>query len=201
MGTLARSVRVLARGSARRSNSPERHPLFPAWSAVIGSLAVGAGLSLTVPVPLRVAAGAVALLTILVGLGMRGISVRRAEALAGGLLVVAAWTMSCLLLDGLPPLCLGLGALAGLGTLARLWEGAASRPWGLWLCRLSWAGLAGILVAAKQPLLGGIVVLTACADELLRLQPARRARAGALADVAWASAWFLVAFASTYWAT
>lgn len=196
LGTLTRGIRLLVRPSrdARRNGRAWRH----AQNTIV-SLAAGAALVTLVPYPVRVlAAGSLVLCTVM-ALVTRRNSAAVLRAIALGIQVLAAWTGAYLLLAGQAQPSIGLGILAGAGTCARLWHGVDQRPWSLWIVRVSWAGLLGAVVFARQPLLAGLVAITACADDLHRMQPVRRGDAGALASLGWMGAWLLVSFASTYW--
>jgi hypothetical protein len=123
------------------------------------------------------------------------------EAMAAltGLQVSIAWALG-LARTGpwLQPLLL-LGVAAGLGSWLRLRYGTAGGRATLWSTRLLWMAWGGLLLATRQPLLAGLVALTALADDLHRLGPRRPAAAAALLDAGWLGTWLLVALAASYW--
>jgi hypothetical protein len=195
-GTLARSARVLARRS-RLAAAGDRY-----WRLIAIGLccvAAGAGLASLLSGQARLVALLAFLLCTLAALATNRRTTRTMVAAVTTVQVLAAWTSAFLLLGGEGEFGPTLAVLAGAGTFSRLSHAIEPRAWSRWAARLCWAGLLVALVMARQPLLAGLVALTACADDLYRLQPLRRGDAGVLAAVSWVGAWVLVAIASTYW--
>ncbi|MHB1318672.1 MAG: hypothetical protein ACYCYF_08660, partial [Anaerolineae bacterium] len=171
MGTLTRSIRLLLRSpraSTRRGRAWRQVP------AIFVSLIAGGALTCLMPNPVRMVIGGATLLSVLMAVATFRRPVTRLSALQVSVSVLAAWTGAYLLLAGQAQPTIWLGILAGAGTGARLWHGFDQRTWSLWVARLSWAGLLGAVVLARQPLLAGLVAITACADDLYRRQPVRR---------------------------
>ncbi|MFO7696621.1 MAG: hypothetical protein R6X16_05640 [Anaerolineae bacterium] len=195
-GTLSRGMRLLARSQ----RSPKGHRRR--WghvSTIVFSLVAGVGLIYLMPQVVGWLVGVALLLGALMALVTFRSPATLTSALVLGIQVVAAWAAAYLLTGGVAHPVLWLGALAGAGTSARLFHGLDRRLWSLWLARLCWAGLMGAVIIARQPLLAGLVAITACGDDLYRRQPVRRGDAGPLASVGWAGIWLLVSVASTYW--
>lgn len=196
LGTLTRGIRLLVR-SPRVTARYDR-----AWrqvQTIAVSLAAGGALTYLMPYAPRLVIGAAAMLSALMALATYRRAATELSALSLGVRVLAAWAGAYLLCAGQAQPSLWLGILAGAGTCARLWHGIDQRPWSLWVTRMCWAGLLGAVVFARQPLLAGLVAITACADDLYRRQPDRSGDAGTVASLGWVGAWLLVSMASTFW--
>jgi hypothetical protein len=195
-GTLARSVRALARSSRLPVPSMRK---WHHTTVSLSCVAAGAGLASLLSGQARLVMLLAYLLCTLVALATSRSVARYMVAAVTAVQVLAAWASAFVLLGGDGPFALTLAVVAGAGTLSRLLHAIEPRAWSRWGARLGWVGLLAALVVARQPLLAGVVALAACADDLYRLQPIRRGDTGALASASWVGAWVLVAIASGYW--
>jgi hypothetical protein len=124
---------------------------------------------------------------------------RDAAPLLVGLQVLIAWLLGLARTAPWQSPLLLLGLAAGLGTWLRLRYRTAPGRVTLWATRLVWAAWAGMLLAARQPLLGGLVAVTGLADDLYRLSPRQQGLTETLLNLGWLGTWLLVAVATTHW--
>ena len=203
---LVHFVRLLPLADERRTDMPGE----------LLAAVLGAGLALLIATllgePVAYLTQAALALGVVVALAAGRSPHREAVPMLVGLQVLVAWTLGFLSVAHWQSPLLALGVVAAIGTWCRLRdqslsEGAGSnlpipdrpipdRPM-LWATRLAWAAWMGALLVARQPLLAGVVGITALADDLHRLTP--RVMPAALLDLSWLGSWFLVAAASSYW--
>ncbi len=174
----------------------------PGWGSLLAAV-VGGGLAVLVAswfaAPVRYLTAAGLALGALVILGSAHSPERGAIPLLAGLQVLVAWSLGMARQAPWQDPMLLVGLAAGLGTWLRLRHRAAPSRATLWATRLIWAGLAATVLAARQPLLGSLVAITALADDLQRLAPRRQGVTEALMGLGWVGTWLLVALASNHW--
>jgi hypothetical protein len=144
---------------------------------------------------------------------------REAAPMLTGLQVLVAWTLGFVQATHWQSPLLALGLVAAIGTWGRLRSDSlradsfadgpiadspiSDRPSPdgtmLWTTRLAWAAWVGALLVARQPLLAGVLAVTALADDLHRLGPGRQPMPGMLLNLSWLGSWVLVAIAAGYW--
>ena len=195
---LVHLVRLLPLADERRRFSP--HDLATA--------VVGAGLALLIATllgePVIYVTQAALALGVVVVLAAGRSPRREAVPMLVGLQVLVAWSLGFVWVAHWQSPLLALGPVAAVGTWSRLRDRAASdgalahRPV-VWGTRLAWAAWMVALVAAQQPLLAGVVAVTALADDMHRLAPLGQRMSAALLDLSWLGSWFLVAVATSYW--
>lgn len=135
----------------------------------------------------------------LAAFGSRRRPANETNAVLTGLQVLIAWGLGLARTGTWQQPLMWLGVAAALGSWLRLRYQAAGGLATLWTTRLLWMAWGGLLLAARQPLLAGLVALTALADDLHRTGPRRRATTGALLEAGWLGTWLLVALAASYW--
>lgn len=195
---LVHLVRLLPLADERRRFSP--HDLATA--------VVGAGLALLIATlldePVTYITQAALALGVVAVLAAGRSPRREAMPMLVGLQVLVAWTLGFVWVAHWQNPLLALAPVAAVGTWCRLRErslsdgGTANRTM-IWATRLAWAAWVGALIVARQPLLAGVVAVTALADDMHRLVPLGQRMSAALLDLSWLGSWFLVAVATSYW--
>jgi len=195
---LERSLRMARRKQARPVRTVRVS--LPGFVSALIVAVLTAALAVPFSRPVQFVVGAAALIAGLLGIAGYRLPRMEASALLRGIQVSLGWGAAWLVFahDPLQP-ALALSIPAGVGTWARLASGAQQQPARQWVGRLCWAALLAAVVIARQPLLAGLVALSAAADDLHRDGAAERVMSRLLGSAAWVSAWLLVAAASTGW--